>query len=124
VILLDTTVFIDLFRNFKPAVDFFSGLTDYTEVVFSAVSEAELIAGKYCDNPDYREKTLHFLANFTKIPVDNKIAIMAGDVKRKYGVDLPDAIIAASALVTNSTILTSNVKDFDKIKDVKVKKPF
>ena len=67
--------------------------------MFSAITEAELIAGKYCDNSANKEKTLNFLGNFTKVIIENRVSTLAGDLKRKYGVDLPDALIAASALV-------------------------
>ncbi len=124
VILLDTTVFIDIFRNFKPAVDYFSGIQDYGDVFFSAVSEAELIAGNYCNNPDHREKTLHFLGNFTKVHVENRVATLAGDLKREYGIDLPDALIAASAIITHSVLITNNIKDFEKIPELQLQKPY
>ncbi len=122
-ILLDTTVFVDLFRNFKPAVDFF-GRIKHDEVLFSAMTETELVAGKHCNDPDYKEKTLHFLNEFRKVIVENKVATLAGDLKRGYGLAVPDAIIAASALITDSALITSNTQDFDKIKELKVQKPY
>ena len=126
-IVVDTDVFIDFFRNHKPAVDFFSRIKDedrLDEVFFSAISESEIIAGTHCNNPDYKERTLHFLGEFNKVIIDNKIAVLSGDIKRINDLSIPDAIIAATALVLNATLITRNVKDFDKVKELSMHKPY
>lgn len=122
--LVDTSVFVDLFRNFKPAVDFFLN-NDATEIVtFSAITEIELLAGSYCNNRDYRERTLHFLSKFKEIPIDKRVTLLAGDIARKSRLEVPDAVIAASALVTRAVLVTLNIKDFEKVEELKIKKPY
>jgi predicted nucleic acid-binding protein len=37
---------------------------------------------------------------------------------------LPDAIIAATALENDLILLTHNISDFDKIRDLKLKNPY
>ena len=71
-----------------------------------------------------REKVYHLLSMFEKIPVDNPLVQTAGEIRRIYGLDIPDALIAASALATDSILITRNIKDFGKVKELKVHKPY
>ena len=124
-ILLDTDIFIDYLRNFKPTLDFFESLQQRENVFFSAITEAELIAGSANDNPEKKEVLMRFLFCWNKIDVTNPIAVMAGDLKRKHNILLPDAIIAATVLLHHDMeLLTRNVKDFKKIKGLIVKAPY
>ena len=120
-ILIDTDIFIDLLRGHKLAFDFFESLK---KANFSAITEAELISGQDCSNFSSREKVLHLLAMYNKISVGNPIAQRAGDFRREYNVPLDDSIIAASAVQIGATLVTRNLKDFSKIKDLKIKTPY
>ncbi|CAN5120850.1 type II toxin-antitoxin system VapC family toxin [soil metagenome] len=44
-------------------------------------------------------------------------------IRRKYKLKTPDAIIAATAIHYNSTLITSNIRDFDNIKGLKLLNP-
>jgi len=121
-ILLDTDIFIDFLRNNKNAIDFMG--KHLNEIIFCAITEAELLSGTECNNKDVREKLLHFLSQFEKVPVDNPLVQVAGDFRRRYGIEMPDAIIAASAFMTDSIICTRNSKHFEKVKEIIVKKPY
>src|SRR3989338_10637775 len=118
-ILLDTNIFIDHLRGYSPALAFFSSLSD-KEISFSAITESELLAGSINQSPEKRELLLQFLEQWRKVSVDNPLAAVAGDLSRVYKMDIPDAIIAASALQENSTLITKNLKDFQKVKGQKL----
>lgn len=45
------------------------------------------------------------------------------EVRRKYKIKLPDAVIAATAIISNYTLVTSNIKDFKSISDLEVLNP-
>lgn len=45
-------------------------------------------------------------------------------LRKKYKIKLPDAIIAATAIVNNLVVITRNVKDFEIIKDIYVVNPY
>lgn len=49
---------------------------------------------------------------------------MTIQVRKKYSVKLPDAIIASTALVHNLVLATRNHKDFEKIDGLEVHNPF
>ncbi len=121
-IVIDTNIFVDHLRNYPPAVDFFDKIDSV--VLFSAITEAELLAGHANNDKVKREKLLHFLNRWTKISVDNPLVVAAGDISRKYGLEVPDAIIAATALSNNAELITRNVKDFRSVSDLKVRRPY
>ena len=121
-ILVDTDIFIDFFRGFEGSIRFIMNHKD--DITFSAITEGELLSGKICDDFNEREHVFHLLSQFEKIPVDNPLIQVAGDIRRTYGLELPDAIIAASAIVRDSVLITRNTKDFEKIKDLKIQKPY
>lgn len=122
-IILDTNVFIDYLRGYQPAIKFFESL-DHQTVLFSAITETELIAGKECSDTNNKERLLRLLNCFEKIFVTNQIAVLAGDICREYETWIADSIIAATAILTKSELLTKNLKDFQKIRDLKVKVPY
>lgn len=122
--LLDTNVFIDHLRGYGPAVRFFETLQHSDNVLFSAITETELVAGQACQDPDKKEKLMHFLYRWNKIPVSNPIAVLAGDITRQFGLLVPDAIIAATALFNKAELITKNTKDFHRVPGLKVRAPY
>ena len=122
-IILDTNIFIDHLRGYAPAIQFFSSLSN-EEICFSAITESELFAGSINSIPEKRELLLQFLEQWEKINVDNPLAAQAGDLSREYKMEIPDANIAATALQESSVLITKNIKDFQKIKGLKVISPY
>ncbi len=123
-ILIDTNVFVDYLRNFAPSIEFFKSIVDEENIFFSAISETELVAGSANEDPEKKKILMAFLANLRKVPVDNPLVEYAGDISRKYSLDVPDAIIAASALYKNAKLITKNSKDFENISGLEVEEPY
>ena len=122
--LLDTDIFVDYLRNFPSAVSFFHTLTQKNDVFFSAISEAELVAGSANTDKEKKLLLLRLLFRFHKLEVNNPTAVLAGDLARDYALEIPDAIIAATAILHNAELLTRNAKDFKKIKGLVVVVPY
>ncbi|HLF54407.1 MAG TPA: type II toxin-antitoxin system VapC family toxin [Candidatus Nanoarchaeia archaeon] len=123
-ILIDTNIFIDHLRNHAPAVHFFQSIAEWENVLFSAITEVELVTGKINNDSSKKEKLMHFLNRWIKITVDNPLAEIAGDISRQYGLSVPDAIIAASALTNQAVLITKNIKDFRNVKGLIIKSPY
>ena len=119
---LDTDIFIDFLRGVDTAINFFKENND--KIAFSAITESELLSGEVCNNKNERSNLIHFLAQFNKIEVDNPLAQIAGDVRREFGLEVPDAIIAASAMIIDAQLVTRNTKHFENIKGLEVRKPY
>lgn len=123
-ILIDTNIFVDHLRNYAPAVNFFESIAGKENVIFSAITEAELLIGKANEDDAKREKLLHFLHQWDKKIVDNAVSVLAGDIGRKHGLAVPDAVISATAILNNAELLTRNLKDFRKVPNLRVRVPF
>lgn len=110
-ILVDTDVFVDHLRGarrFAPGRDV---------VRYSVVTRAELFAGRGSEEP--RVTTL--LAPFHELPVDRSVAERAGRLRRTSALRMPDALIAATAIEHDCTLLTRNPSDFAGIRGLRVR---
>ena len=65
-----------------------------------------------------------FLASAKVFYVDNAVEEKATELKRGYKMATPDAIVAATALLNQLTLVTRNTKDFDRITDLQLYNPF
>ena len=57
------------------------------------------------------------------VPVDDAIAERAGRLRRGTSRRLPDALIAATALQHRLTLVTRNVRDFEGIRGLRLRRP-
>jgi predicted nucleic acid-binding protein len=118
--LLDTDVLIDYLRGRPEAVTYLEGLTN--TLAISAITVAELYAGVR-DGAE-RAKLDSFLAVFDIVPVEQEIAIKGGlhrrDYSKSHNIGLADALIAATAELSQATLVTLNAKHFPMLSDVEV----
>jgi hypothetical protein len=75
-------------------------------------------------NENEMKSLADFIALGTIFTVDNIIADKTIELRKLYAIKLPDAIIAATALVFNLTLLTRNTKDFKRITGLAVIDPY
>lgn len=94
------------------------------EGFISVLTEAELYSGKECNTDRGLSKVRDIISLFTTLPLTSQIAQQAGFVRRKYGIEIPDAIIAATASVCDAKVWTKNVKDFEVIKEIRTEEPY
>lgn len=125
-ILIDTDIFIDFLRGKKLAYDFFKKMIISDKVVTfsSVITEIELLSGKECENLSKRNKVETLLLLTNRIDIDQPIIVRSADFKIKYNLSVPDAIISATAYRAKSLLVTRNVKDFKKVKEVKLYVPY
>lgn len=69
--------------------------------------------------PDMSLKEYHAIVSFLDacryVNLDIAVSDIAADIRRLHRLKTPDSIIAASALYTGTTLVTRNVRDFDKV---------
>ena len=70
---------------------------------------------------DQHEPARRLLAPLREIVIDRHIAERAGAIGRTTGVRLPDALVAATALVHGLTLHTRNHRDFRKVPDLRLR---
>jgi predicted nucleic acid-binding protein len=109
-LLVDTDVFIDHLRGAAALVP------GRHRLHYSVVTRAELFAGNTATNVSSQ-----LLAPFRELAVDRAIAERAGRVSREFGVRLPDALIAATALEHGLGLVARNRKHFDSIRGLRLR---
>jgi hypothetical protein len=123
--LVDTDVIVDHLRGIEEARDFLRRVErGELEGYFSTITEAELFSGKKMESKAKQRKVSNLLGIMKRVPVNSLIARRAGEIKRRYGVPLPNAIIAATALRMKAKISTKNVKHFEGIEDITILEPY
>jgi predicted nucleic acid-binding protein len=96
-------------QNSKPAI--------------SVITEIELLSWKTPTDEDL--KILHdFVADAFVFELEKETKLKAADLRKTYRIKLPDAIIAATALVYDITLITYNARDFDFIPLLKIIDPY
>ncbi|HEX6393267.1 MAG TPA: type II toxin-antitoxin system VapC family toxin [Acidimicrobiales bacterium] len=111
-LLVDTDVCIDHLAGTKR-------LPARSRLGYSVITRAELLAGATDDDePNVRR----LLAGMDEIPVDRRVADRAGRLRRQHpGLRMPDALIAATALVHALTLHTKNTKDFRRVPTLRLR---
>lgn len=120
--LIDTTVLINAAKNKDDAVKFLSLLPRITT---SGICACELLQG--AAGKREQKTILSFLNSVNIIEVDEKICEFARGLIVKYslshGTLILDALIAATAIKRNYTLVTDNIKHFKFISELTVIKP-
>lgn len=85
-------------------------------LAYSVITRAELLAGE----PKHHPAVRRLLAGMDELPVDRRVAEKAGELRRME-LKMPDALIAATALVHQLTLLTRNTSGFRKVPGLRLK---
>lgn len=91
----------------------------YLPMFVATVTEVELFSLPSISDEEMIQINL-LLPTLSIIPLDSQIARKAAEIRRVYRLKIADSIIAATALFTNSTLLTRNVKDFKRVSGLSV----
>jgi len=75
-------------------------------------------------DPVEKNKLEFFLSGMTILPLEQKVVVRAVTLRQERKMSLGDALIAASALEFEHTLVTRNVKDFEWIEGLSLLNPF
>jgi predicted nucleic acid-binding protein len=118
--LIDTNAIIDYLESKLPNKS--NLLLDAIEFQLSVISRVELLAW-----PKATENQLKLLTDFINVShvfdFNEAVILKSIEIRKSYRIKLPDAIIAATAIVSNLTLVTRNTSDFSKISDLKLLDP-
>ncbi len=114
-------------------VDYLSKKFDISQMIFmneiidkipnlSVISKIEVLS--FNASEEYTNLLADFISDAIVIDLTTDIVDRTILLRKKHKIKLPDAIIAATALVFNHTIITNNEKDFANIKSLKVLNPY
>lgn len=82
--------------------------------VVSVISKIEFLGwSEYLSSPDQLETARRFIGNAKVVSLTDDITETVIDLRRRHRTQLPDCIIAATAIVRNATLVTRNTDDFE-----------
>lgn len=123
---IDTTVFVDFFREKKVASKFL--LSTKEPLIISRVVLMELVRGlKSKREIKIMVKQLRAL-EVEILEINEKISMAAGELFERYyhshGLGIMDALVAASAIASKEKLVSHNIKHFTFIKELNLIKPY
>jgi predicted nucleic acid-binding protein len=112
VVLLDTSVLIDVLRGSEPAADWLGSLGEVPSC--SELTRAEVLRG--IRSPE-RSRTDRLLGALRWVVVDEQISRRGGELGRRYrrshqGLSIVDFLIAATAQLLDAELATTNVRHY------------
>jgi predicted nucleic acid-binding protein len=120
--LIDTNAVIDYLGNKIPAsgMDFMNAVIDAVPNV-SVVTKIEVLS---FNAPEQHYQLLtNFINDATVLDITNNVVETCIDIRKKHKTKLPDAIIAATALVYDLVLISRNTSDFKNIDGLQVIDP-
>lgn len=119
--LIDTNVIIDFLGNKIPknSIDFIANIEFY----ISAVTKIEILGWKNATESQLRP-LYSFIDTLNILPIDEIVINKTIEIRQSKKINLGDALIAATSLTNNLTIVTRNIKDFDNIENLNVLNPY
>jgi predicted nucleic acid-binding protein len=117
--LLDTSILIDYLGGRPEAVRLVQSLTEIP--TSSEICRVELLQGLRADE---EQDAAELMAAIDWTPVVEPVSVRAGELGRRWlpshsGIGVADLIIAATAELTDSALLTLNVKHFPMIEGLR-----
>ena len=119
--LIDTNAVIDYLDNKLP--DKAGELMDGIDSRISVITRMELLSWPGAS----QQQTLilnEFINASEVFALEESVIVKAVDIRKTFKSKLPDAIIAATAIVNNLSLITRNTKDFEKIQELEVIDPY
>ncbi len=80
----------------------------------SVINRIELLGFKQL-NIKETDALTSFISKSIIFDLDEDIILGTIQIRKTYNIKLPDAIIAATCIVNNCSLVTNNIKDFEKI---------
>lgn len=105
-VLFDTNILIDYLNGVELAK---AELDRYANKAISLITWMEVLVGV---TPATDAIIRNFLNDFERLPIDARVSEAAVELRKKYRIKLPDAIIWATAQVHGRILVTPNTKDF------------
>ena len=121
--LFDTNVWIDAIAGRLPADTFLKFVVQAEWVGYSAITRLELFGFPGLTKPE-EEKLAELLKHFVEVGVDSSTVDKAITIRKAIRIKVPDAIIAATAIIKECSLITRNTEDFKGISGLNIINPY
>lgn len=120
-ILVDASIIIDYLRTQNTEKSVYTRIITNDNLIMSLVTLAELYSGKSVQKEGKPKRILDEVVKGIKIIIPTIESVKeVGFLRAKYNLSLGDAFIAALALKHNLPLATLDVRDFGRIKGLKL----
>lgn len=113
-LVIDTDILIDVSRGIPIAINRLQSEAENSTLAISSITQMELIVG--CRNKTELQSLENFLQRYVVIKVNELITDKAIELLIQYrlshGLLIPDGLIAATAIVTDTPLLSKNQRDY------------
>lgn len=117
------TVIYYLQQQFPPTAEkFIDQALEDSGPAISVITEIELLCWKTPTDKDL-EVLQDFIYDALAFELEKDIKLKTAEIRKAHKIKLPDAIIAATALAYDLSLLTRNVNDFKNIASLKLINP-
>ncbi len=118
------TVIYYLQQQFPTAAEkFIDDLLNEDLPTISVITEIELLCWKTATEKDLNVLN-GFISNALVIELEQAIKLKTAEIRKVHRIKLPDAIIAATAMVYGLALLTRNIEDFKNITGLDIISPW
>jgi predicted nucleic acid-binding protein len=121
-IIIDTDILIDAGRNVSEALNCLQQIEQRLPAAVSSVTQMELIIG--CRNKNELDSLEQFLNRFHIIRLNEQISDTATELLKCYrlshGLLIADALIAATAIISDLSFVSKNKRDYRFIEDLQL----
>lgn len=118
--IVDTDIIIDAALQVGKAVDCLENIEQKSTLAISMITQMELFVG--CRNKIELQNTERFLQRFQLLKLNEQISDIAIDLLRRYrlscGLAIPDALIAATAIMWDQPFISKNQRDYHFISEL------
>lgn len=124
-LVFDANILIDALRQNKKVLEIVSEFENSSaDLYLPSIIIFELFSGKSSKDREQIKKISDFLNFFEVVDLDKKIARRAGEIYRDISgsLEAPDYIVAATAMELNASVVTLNIKHFQKIPGLSIYK--
>ncbi len=120
-VMCDTNIFISWFNNDKSTIEKLEQI-GLERITVSAITVMELIQG--VDNKEQLQQLKKKIKHYTIVDFTKEVSELAlqfvENYKLSHNLQIPDAIIAATAVIYKIPLFTYNIKDFKYIPNIKL----
>jgi predicted nucleic acid-binding protein len=122
--LIDTNIIIYHFKDEIPdhATAWIDGIFKASFSI-SIITKIEFLGWKDYTHEQFNQAS-QFLSNANVVSLKENIVNKAIQLRRQMRIKLPDAIIAATCIIKNHTLVTRNTEDFKNIAGLDIINPF
>lgn len=121
-IIIDTDILIDVGREISEAVACLDGIEARDILAISVITQMEMLVG--CRNKAELRKIDQFLQRFRVVTLGEEVCGAAIDLLRRFrlshGLQIPDALIAATAITLRKPFISKNQRDYRFIEELQL----